>query len=192
MPAAVAVCTLALFTPRLPGDVLLAQLMQRILPGPDWASAVTGLVAWPRPYLLGAMMFGLVWWLASLRAALVGVVAFGVIWAIGEPVKALVQRPRPTPDLVRVAGSPHGFGFPSTFATIWGAAWWPVLLAAWPTHRTSVGATLAVLAAVALLVGVAARVVPGAHWPSDIAGAYLIVLAVWTVVDVAASLIRRA
>jgi membrane-associated phospholipid phosphatase len=185
-------CILAHFTARLPGDVLIAQLTQRVLPGPDWASTVTSLVAWPRPFVLGAVMFGLVWWLASLRTALVGVVAFGVIWAIGEPVKALVQRPRPTPDLVRVAGSPHGFGFPSTFATIWAAAWWPVLLAAWPIRRTSVGATAAVLAATALLVGVAARVVPGAHWPSDILGAYLIVLAVWTVIDGASTLMRRA
>jgi undecaprenyl-diphosphatase len=179
-------CVVAHLLPRLPGDVVMARGLQALVPGPAWAEAVTNLVRMPSLLVLAALMFVVVWWLGSLRAALIAAVAFALVWVIGEPLKGLVQRARPSADLVRVSGAPHGFGFPSTFATLWSATWLPILVWAWRRRATAPGLVLAVVAILSLIVGAAARVTLGAHWPSDIAGAYLVSLAVWTVVDGAA------
>lgn len=188
--AAIVACLIAHWIDRLPGDLEIARAVQSIASGPGWASAVTGAVVVPKLFVLIATSIALCWWRGGLRAALVVAAAIGLIWLIGEPIKGLVQRPRPTADLVTVVGTPHGFGFPSTFATLWSACWLPVVLHTW-RRQTPLDTALAILATVALLVGAAARVTLGAHWPSDIVGAYLIALAGWTIVDIAASVLRR-
>lgn len=174
----------------MPGDLAIARALQSISSDPGWASTVTSLVSVPSLFVLMGLTVALCWWRGGLRAALVAAATLGLIWLIGEPIKSLVQRPRPAADLVTVVGTPHGFGFPSTFGTMWGAAWLPVVLYTW-RRQTPLDTALAIIATVALLVGAAARVTLGAHWPSDLLGAYLIALAGWTVVDGAASALRR-
>jgi membrane-associated phospholipid phosphatase len=191
VPAALAACVIGHLTLQLPGDVSVARVVQATVPGPGWAEAVTGLARMPMPLALGTLLFLVVWWQGSVRAALVAVAAFAVIWMIGEPIKALVQRPRPSPLLVHVVGSPHGFGFPSTFGTLWGATWLPMLVIAWRRRQTPDGLLVAAVAASALVVGAAARVTLGAHWPSDLLGAYLIALAVWTLATRADAVLGR-
>lgn len=188
--AAIVACLIAHWTDRLPGDLAIARAVQSIVPGPEWAVAVTGTVAVPKLFVLMAISIALCWWRGGLRAALVVGATLGLVWLIGEPIKALVQRPRPTADLVTVVGTPHGFGFPSTFGTMWGACWLPVVLYTW-RRQTPLDTALAMAATVALLVGATARVTLGAHWPSDLLGAYLIALAGWTLVDGVASALRR-
>jgi undecaprenyl-diphosphatase len=184
--AAIVACLIAHVTSRLPGDLAIARLVQATVPGPDWALAVTNLVRVPVLFVLLAIAVGVCWWRAGLRAALVVAAAFGLIWLIGEPIKSIVQRPRPTADLVRVVGEPHGFGFPSTFATMWGATWLPIAIHTW-RRNVPLDTAIALLATLALVIGLGARVALGAHWPSDILGAYLIALAGWTVVRRAAA-----
>lgn len=186
--AALVACVVGHLTTRLPGDLAIARFLQATVPGPDWALAVTNTVRVPTLFVLLAACVGLCWWRVGLRAALVLAAAFGLVWLIGEPIKSLVQRPRPTADLVRVVGTPHGFGFPSTFATMWGVTWLPLAIVTWKRNYP-LDAAIALVAILLLLVGLAARVTLGAHWPSDIIGAYLIALAGWTVVKRAAALL---
>jgi len=179
--AAIVAGVIGHLTLRLPGDLEIARTLQALVPGPGWALAVTNTVRPPSLFVLLAISVGLCWWRAGLRTALLVAAAFGLVWLIGEPIKALVARPRPSPDLVRVVGTPHGFGFPSTFATMWGITWLPVAIVTW--RRNAPFDTVVALVAILLLfVGLGARVTLGAHWPSDIVGAYLIALAGWTLI----------
>ncbi len=184
--AALVACLIAHWTTRLPGDLAIARLLQATVPGPGWAETVTNLVRVPSLFALLALTVGICWWRAGLRAALVVAAAFGLIWLVGEPIKTLVQRPRPSADMVRVIGTPHGFGFPSTFATMWGVTWLPIAIHTW-RRNVPLDTAIALVAFVALLIGLGARVTLGAHWPSDIIGAYLIALAGWTLVRRAAA-----
>jgi undecaprenyl-diphosphatase len=80
-------------------------------------------------------------------------------------LKALAASPRPTADLVRVTDPSHGFGFPSghTMGTV--VLCVCVAYLAWRNiERRSVR--------LALAVGFS-RIYSGAHWPSDVLGAYL-------------------
>jgi len=97
-------------------------------------------------------------------------------------VKQLVERPRPTEAEVRITEHATGYSFPSghTFgsALLLGA----LALALWrlPVSRRSQVAGTIVLAVLALDCGMA-RVYVGAHWPTDVGGAWLIA-ALWLVV----------
>jgi membrane-associated phospholipid phosphatase len=188
--AAIVMCVIGATTHRLPGDLAIARLLQATVSGPEWALAVSGTVRTPQLFVLLAIAAGLCWWRDGLRTAMLLAAAFGLVWLIGEPIKELVQRPRPSADLVRVAVAPHGYGFPSTFATMWGITWLPVAIVTW-RRNAPLDTVIALVAVMLLVVGLAARVVLGAHWPSDIAGAYLIALAGWTLVRRAAELLGR-
>ncbi len=188
--AAILACAVGAATSRLPGDLAIARMLQAVVPGPEWALAVTNTVRTPQLFALLAVGIGLCWWRGGVRAAMLVAAACGIVWLVGEPIKEIVQRPRPPADLVRVAGEPHGFGFPSTFATMWGITWLPVAIVSW-RRNAPLDTALALLAVAMLLVGLAARVTLGAHWPSDIVGAYLIALAGWTIAKRTAALLGR-
>jgi membrane-associated phospholipid phosphatase len=88
-------------------------------------------------------------------------------------IKLLVERPRPTDDLVRVASAVLDFSFPSghvtSYVSLYGFLFFLVYVLfrrSWP--RT---ALLCVLAALVGLVGVS-RIYLGHHWVSDVLGGY--------------------
>jgi membrane-associated phospholipid phosphatase len=163
-----------------PGDLALTLLVQSLTgESVGWAQAVTKSVSVPYIFALLALTSALAWRLAGWRAALLALVSFGGMWLAEPWLKSLAARPRPSPTLVRVVGSTSGFSFPSGFALFYFST---VGYLAMLAFRRLAGkrrwAWLAACGAV-LLVGGAARVALGAHWPSDIYGAYLIGF-VWT------------
>jgi undecaprenyl-diphosphatase len=90
-------------------------------------------------------------------------------------IKTRVLRPRPTKDLVRVMGELEEASFPSGhvvhYVTFYGFLFYLVFIHL--KQRWFRTALLTLLAGVILLVG-PSRVYMGQHWPSDVAGAYLV------------------
>jgi membrane-associated phospholipid phosphatase len=85
-----------------------------------------------------------------------------------ESTKQIFKRPRPSPELVAVVGRPSGFTFPSTTITFFSATFGAVGILAAVRRKAPYRYPVMVLAFGMLLLGCAARVALGAHWPSDV------------------------
>jgi membrane-associated phospholipid phosphatase len=153
----------------LPGDLALSRLIQQ--PPPN------GLVG----YLL-ARASDVVWLLSPLAvlvallvrqwlaAAFILLASFtGVL--VGVVIKALVARPRPTADLVRVYDSPESYSFPSTTAFFAATFFGMVGYLAWQPRRRVGIVTLGILL---LLSSGLSRVYVGTHWATDVLGGWLL------------------
>jgi membrane-associated phospholipid phosphatase len=158
-----------------PGDVAVAQFLQALAPvSTYWAQWVTATAKSPWCLILLAGTVGLAWKFAGWRAALLALASYAGMWILGNWFGPLIARPRPTPDLVRVAQKLPGYSFPSTFALVYASTigFLAVLFA------TKTSGKLRILSftvcCTLLLTGWAARIVLGAHWPSDILLSYLI------------------
>jgi undecaprenyl-diphosphatase len=94
---------------------------------------------------------------------------------VNRIIKAIIGRPRPLSDLVRVSVYPATESFPSghvTFYVCYFGFLFFVAYALLPRGSTARRAALVLSALPVLLVGLS-RVYLGAHWPSDTLGAYL-------------------
>jgi undecaprenyl-diphosphatase len=136
----------------LPGDLVLTRWLQEWLP-PD------GLIA-----LLGRRWFDA---LFVLVAAVTGLL-------LGDALKLLVARARPSVELVRVYEPSGGYGFPSTTALL------SVVLLGTVCYlvgqERSRGPLVAVMVCVSLLLALAigiSRIDVGEHWATDILGGWL-------------------
>lgn len=182
----IAACLLlAAFTPHLPGDPTVARAIQHVGIPSAPAAWITSLAT--RPAVYGLLAIGLA--IAAWRGRLRGLVATGMLmalwWYAGEPLKDVVARPRPTAAQVEVVRPSGGYSFPSTFATTWFSAWLPVAVYAWRTRQRNGGAAIAVVAGVAIVAGMWARVRMGAHWPSDVLMTFGLVWATFVLLEVA-------
>jgi membrane-associated phospholipid phosphatase len=166
----------ARFLPYVPGDVAVARGVQAASPGTSWVAPVLRTANAPLKYGLMAIAVLGAWRLAGLRAALVIVAAIALEQAFGEASKALFARPRPSRDLVAVMGNPTGFSFPSTFMTIYAVTVGALVVLAARLRPSPMRTGVLVAGAVVLVIAACARVVPGAHWPSDAVGTYAILM----------------
>ncbi len=162
--------------PYLPGDVAVARAMQAVSSDTTWVAPVISTASAPLKFLLMAIGVLGAWRLAGLRAALVVVAAIALEQTLAESSKLLFQRPRPSGQLVAVMGAPSGYSFPSTFMTIYSVTIGALGVLAWRLRPSGLRTGTLVFAALVLLIAAAARVVPGAHWPSDALGTYAICL----------------
>ncbi|WP_166397392.1 phosphatase PAP2 family protein [Rubrobacter marinus] len=156
----------------LPGDLAVTRLLQG-LP----ADGLTGLVllyagdaAWFLPVVAvgGALLARR--WAGALCLLLVAVGAV----LLGDALKALVGRPRPSADPVARLDVPEGFGFPSATAllvvAVLGVACY--LLLRYRVPRPVAFAAIAVSVLASAAIGLS-RVYAGEHWASDVLGGWL-------------------
>jgi membrane-associated phospholipid phosphatase len=173
---AMAVSICARLELRFPGDLHLTLLVQsidskslRLLM--EWVSYLTS--SWRAAVLVIAS--GIVVWLRIGKLEGCFVLAAGLSSLLDSPIKAVVNRPRPTPDLIKVFVAEHGSGFPSghaLFAVVF--LGFLAYLAITHLRRRSLRTLSFVgLLMLILLIG-ASRVYLGVHWPSDVLGGYLI------------------
>ncbi len=177
--------------PYLPGDVAVERAVQALSPGTAWVAPLITTASAPLKFVLMAIAVLAAWRLAGVRAALVVIVAIAVEQAFGESSKLLFSRPRPSGQLVAVMGTPSGFSFPSTFMTLYSVTAGAVGVLAWRLARSPLRTTVLAVCAVVLVVAACARIVPGAHWPSDALGTYAICLSWIAVAFSAAGVPRR-
>lgn len=160
----------------LPGDVQIARAVQAMSPGTDWVAPMVSTASAPLKYGLMAIALLGAWRLAGTRAVLVVIAAIVLEQTFAESSKLLFQRPRPSRDLVAVMGTPSGFSFPSTFMTIYAVTIGALVVLATRARGGPLRMAVLAIGTLVLLLAMAARVVPGAHWPSDVVGTTLICL----------------
>lgn len=116
----------------------------------------------------------IVFWLLGQREAIL-IIGAGISSLLNSVFKVIVERPRPTTDLVRVWVIEHESGFPSGH-TLFAAVFLGLMAYFAFTRLRRRGLrmlTLSSLLMLILLIG-ASRVYLGAHWSSDVLGGYVV------------------
>jgi membrane-associated phospholipid phosphatase len=158
-------------------DVTITQAVQTFNAG--WFGGLMAALSWigfpPQAYLITVLILlflyvsGLKWETVVACGSIIGSSALGL------GIKILIDRPRPSANLVNVISQLHDFSFPSGHVlfftvffgflfflayTLFKHAWWRTLM-------------LVVLGAMVALIG-PSRIYEGQHWASDVAAAYLL------------------
>ena len=167
LAVSVLVFAAASLEPYFAGDVNLARVIQAMSPGTEWASAITSLATAPTKYIVMAAAVILAWRLGGWKGAIIAIGAIAIEQFGAEATKLIAKRPRPSPDLIAVVGKPAGFSFPSTFTTFIAVTFGTVWLLA-RRSRQNLAPVIASVTAMVIVLGWGARIVLGAHWPSDV------------------------
>jgi len=143
---------------------------------------VSRLAPAPGKYYVMAVALVASFFVAGWRGLAI-VVCFLLLEQYGaESTKALFKRPRPSRDLIAVVGNPSGYSFPSTTITFYAVTIGAVGMLALVRKKAPYRWPVVVFSFAFLLVGCAARVALGAHWPSDVLLTSLVCLVwIWAV-----------
>jgi membrane-associated phospholipid phosphatase len=161
----------------LQADITITRTLQRYHPNWfDWFMLRISDPGEPRGAVLSGVIVAVVLIALHLRLeAAIAFVATLLAMGAGDLLKLLVNRPRPTPGLVRVAQHINERSFPSGHAiqyTVLCGFLCYVVLVRWPNSALrNVG--LVLLALPVPLVGLS-RVYLGEHWATDVLGGYLV------------------
>ena len=167
------------YHPILPIDIFITQQFQEN-PAPwlHYTMVAVSFIGDVVPLFIGLIaLAATLFWIVDLRLEAVMVVALSATSAIlNALIKYIVGRPRPTPDLVDIMHTASGSSFPSghvmSYIAFWGLIFSFTLILFQGRHwwRTTL---LIVSGLFVVLIG-PSRIYLGAHWASDVLGAYLI------------------
>ena len=171
----------AVGNPYMPFDLSIERSIQAINWGPltivfKWFDELEG----PRQLFAGIAVIALVAVVSWRKAPLMVVAALsGPIYTV---LQGIIQRPRPSSDLVKVIRHTSGYSFPSGHIVFF--SWVLVLLVVCLGVGRLPRPLLAVAwiaAAAVLLVACVGRIYFGEHWPSDVLGGLTLGLG-WTLI----------
>jgi hypothetical protein len=109
--------TILAHVPYLPGDVAGTRIVQCLLPEcKRWAQLLSSTGQMPQFLVLIVATFGLSRVIAGWSAARLSLARFIGLSLLGKWLGPIIAQPRPSPELVQVAGSFSGSAFPSIFA----------------------------------------------------------------------------
>ena len=157
----------------LPGDLTATRWLQESLPPEGLMGSLltyTGRLVWLLPTVFLAVALLGRRWLAALFV-LVGAVT-GLL--LGDALKLLVARARPSVDLVLVDEPSNGHGFPSTTALLAVVLLGAVCYLVWRERpRRPILAALLCVSLLSVLASGISRVRAGEHWATDVLGGWL-------------------
>lgn len=167
--------------PYFAGDVAAARAWQTATPNSEWwATPISRLAPAPAKYYVMGLTAILAFALAGFRGLLLAVAFIALEQWGAESTKAWFGRPRPSPDLIAVVGTPRGFTFPSTTITFFAVTFGLLAVMAARVRKTPLAIGVLVGGSVMLALGCLARVALGVHWPSDVVLTAVICLAwIW-------------
>src|SRR5512136_1690865 len=158
-------------------DVTITRALQTFHAG--WFDALMGALSWigfpPQAWVitLAILLFlyasGLKWETVVVLASVLGSSAMGL------GIKVLIDRPRPSADLVHVINQLKDYSFPSGHVLFFVTFFGFLLFLAYTLLKHSWWRTglLALLAGMGALIG-PSRIYEGQHWASDVIAAYLL------------------
>ncbi len=158
-------------------DLLISRAVQSV--SALWFGALMYDLSWlgfaPQSYaisvlaLLILLVSGLKW---EAVVTAVGLAGSGILVA---GIKILVERQRPSANLIHVLAQLHDYSFPSGHVLMFTAFYGFLLFLTYTLLKRSWWRTLLllVLGGLVALIGLS-RVYEGEHWPSDVLGAYLV------------------
>lgn len=156
--------------PYFAGDVAVARAVQRASPNPSWwATPISQLAPAPYRYVVMVLAALLSYAVAGWRGLAIAAGAIALEQYGAEYTKAIFSRPRPSRDLITVAGTPSGFSFPSTTITFFCATFGTLAVLSARKAATPLNGVIMVAASIVVVLGCFARVALGLHWPSDVA-----------------------
>lgn len=158
-------------------DVIITRDVQTI--HAIWFADLMYALSWPgfmpEAGIISAIVLAWLYVRRLFWEAIVALVSGGGGEIVGQVIKHVVDRPRPSANLVNVVAKLTSYSFPSGhvlyYTTFVGFLFFLTFTLARP--RPWRAALLVVLGAMVLLIGVS-RVYEGEHWPSDVVAAYLL------------------
>lgn len=168
---------LAAASDRFPGDLEAARRWIAVDP-PALSGAMQFVTEVGKPWAAGLIGLAVVALLGVARRPLEAGLALATFPArgVGELTKRVVERPRPSADLVRIIDDGStSFGFPSGHALaavlFYGLMWW---IAGRVVTNRSARWLIRAWCAFIIVMTPPSRVYLGAHWPSDVVGGALL------------------
>lgn len=160
----------------LPGDVAITRDLQQFTnPAVFSLMAAISWIGYFAPSTVIVVLVTLLFWGTRLRLEAVFVVLTLTGDLLDRVLKLVVNRHRPTADLVHVVQVISGQSFPSGHVVHYTVFYGFIAFVLAARFRPSLGRDLAMAVCIALIVLVGpSRIYLGEHWPSDVAGAYLI------------------
>jgi undecaprenyl-diphosphatase len=167
------------YHPILPIDVVITQQFQdNPSPWLHYTMVAVSLIGDVIPLFIGLIVLAAtLFWIVDLRLEAIMVVALSATSAVlNVLIKDIVARPRPTSDLVDVMHTVNGMSFPSghvmSYIAFWGLIFSFTIILFKGRHwwRT----TLLIVSGLCVVLIGPSRIYLGAHWASDVLGAYLI------------------
>jgi undecaprenyl-diphosphatase len=140
---------------------------------------VMNLISWPgfdpQAIFITGLIILLIYGLGLHWEAVMALIAAVSTTGINVLVKDLVQRPRPTPDMVNVYAKLTSFSFPSGHVMFYCGFFGFIGFLAFSLLKPSLKRSLLLLlfGGLVILIG-ASRIYLGEHWASDVLGSYLL------------------
>jgi membrane-associated phospholipid phosphatase len=157
----------------LPGDLALTRWLQEWLPPDGFIGSViayAGRLVWFLPIAFLAVTLLRRRWFGAL-SVLVAAVS-GLL--LGDALKLLAARARPSVELVRVYEPSEGYGFPSTTALLSVVLLGAVCYLVWRERpRRPLGIVLLCASLLSVVASGISRVRAGEHWATDVLGGWL-------------------